>query len=98
MYAVINSMCAKSLQWCLTLCDHVDWSPAGSSVHGFSRQKYRSGLPSPPPEDLPHPGMEPTSPVCPALAGTSFATRTMSEAQRDVCLMSVSLLFGVSLH
>ena len=53
MYAVINSMCAKSLQWCPTLCDHVDCSPAGSSVHGFSRQKYRSGLPSPPPEDLP---------------------------------------------
>ena len=29
---------------------------------GFSRQEYWSGLPSPP-EDLPHPGIEPTSPA-----------------------------------
>ena len=28
---------------------------------GFSRQKYWSGLPCPPPGDLPNPGMEPTS-------------------------------------
>ena len=32
----------------------------------FSRQKYWSGLPLPPPGDLPNPGMEPTSPVSPA--------------------------------
>ena len=28
-------MCAKSLQWCLTLCDSMDCSPPGSSVHGI---------------------------------------------------------------
>ena len=27
-------MCAKSLQSCLTLCDLMDCSPPGSSVHG----------------------------------------------------------------
>ena len=27
--------CAKSLQSCLTLCNPVDWSPPGSSVHGI---------------------------------------------------------------
>ena len=27
------SMCAKSLQYCLTLCDPKDCSPPGSSVH-----------------------------------------------------------------
>ena len=27
-------MHAKSLQWCLTLCDPMDWSLPGSSVHG----------------------------------------------------------------
>ena len=26
---------AKSLQWCLTLCDPIDGSPPGSSVHGI---------------------------------------------------------------
>ena len=30
---------------------------------GFSRQEYCSGLPCPPPGDLPNPGMEPRSPV-----------------------------------
>ena len=30
---------------------------------GFSRQEYWSGLPFPPPGDLPDPGMEPRSPA-----------------------------------
>ena len=30
---------------------------------GFSRQEYWSGLPCPPPEDLPDPGIKPWSPV-----------------------------------
>ena len=34
---------------------------------GFSRQEYWSGLPFPPPGDLPNPGSEPMSPVSPAL-------------------------------
>ena len=29
----------------------------------FSRQEYWSGLPCPPPGDLPHPGIEPGSPA-----------------------------------
>ena len=36
---------------------------------GFSRQKYWSELPFPPPGDLPDPGMESVPPVSPALAG-----------------------------
>ena len=39
----------------------------------FSRQEYWSGLPSPPPGDLPDPGIEPSSPVLsPALEGIFF--------------------------
>ena len=34
---------------------------------GFSRQEYWSGLPCPPPGDLSDPGVEPKSPVSPAL-------------------------------
>ena len=34
---------------------------------GFSRQEYWSGLPFSPPEDLPDPGIKPTSPKSPAL-------------------------------
>ena len=42
---------------------------------GFSRQEYWSGLPFPPPGDLPNPGMETESPVSPALAGGFFMTK-----------------------
>ena len=41
---------------------------------GFSRQEYWSGLPFPPPGDLPEPGIEPVSPVAPALVGGFFTT------------------------
>ena len=41
---------------------------------GFSRQEHWSGLPRPPPGDLPDPGSEPMSPVSPALAGRIFTT------------------------
>ena len=34
---------------------------------GFSRQEYWSGLPCPPPGDLPDPGVKPASPEVPAL-------------------------------
>ena len=34
---------------------------------GFSRQEYWSGLPFPPPGDLPNPGIETTSPEAPVL-------------------------------
>ena len=37
--------CMISLQSCPSLCDPMDCSPPGSSVAGFSVQKYWSGLP-----------------------------------------------------
>ena len=40
----------------------------------FSRQEYWSGLPFPPTEDTPDPGIEPTSLASSALAGRLFAT------------------------
>ena len=39
---------------------------------GFSGQEYWSGLPCPPPGDLPDPGIEPVSLMSPALAGSFF--------------------------
>ena len=39
---------------------------------GFSRQEHWSGLPYPPPGDLPDPGMEPVSPAFPALLANSL--------------------------
>ena len=40
----------------------------------FSWPEYWRGLPFPPPEDLPDPGIEPASPVASALAGGFFTT------------------------
>ena len=39
---------------------------------GFPRQDYSSGLPFPPPGDLPNPGIEPESPALPILAGSQI--------------------------
>ena len=47
---------------------------------GFSRQEYWSGLPGPPPGDLPDPGIKPTSLMSPVLAGEFFPTRATWEA------------------
>ena len=40
-------MCANSLQLCLTLCDPMDYSPPGSSVHGILQARLLEGLPCP---------------------------------------------------
>ena len=58
-----HAMCLVA-QSCPTLCDPMDYRPPGSSVHGDSPGKeYWSGLPCPPPGDLPHPGIRHRSPT-----------------------------------
>ena len=47
---------------------------------GFSRHEHWNGLPCPPSEDLPNPGIEPTALTSPALAGGFFTTSTTGEA------------------
>ena len=71
---------AKSLQSCPILCNPMDQSPSGSSVHGILRQKYWTGLLHPPPEDLPNPGIKPASLMFPTLAGGYFTTSTIWES------------------
>ena len=52
----------------------MDQSLPGSSAHGILRQEYWSGLPCSSPGDFPDAGIEPASPVSPALAGGFFTT------------------------
>ena len=55
----------------------------------FSRQEYWSGLPFPPPGDLPDPRIEPTSP---ALAGRFFTTEPPQEAWEEGLLIIIPLV------
>ena len=48
---------------------------------GFSRQEYWSGLPFPPPGDLPDTGMEPASPK---LTGEFFTTEPPENKESEV--------------
>ena len=58
----------------------MDCSLPGSSVHGILQQEYWSGLPCPPPGDLPEPGIGPASLISPALAGGFFTVSATWEA------------------
>ena len=52
------------VQSCPILCDPMDCSPPGSSVHGI----FQAGIPCPSPGDLPNPGIEPGSPTWQAVS------------------------------
>ena len=61
-------------QLCPTLCNAMDCSLPGSSVHGIFQARRLDGLPFPSPGDLPDPGIEPTSPLSPVLGSKFFTT------------------------
>ena len=49
------------------------WTVANQApVHGILQAEFCTGLPCPPPGDLPQPGIKPASLVSPALAGGFF--------------------------
>ena len=60
-WADLSKLCSSGLSILWTIAHQ-----ASLSV-GFSRLGYWSGLPFPSPGDLPNPGIEPMSPVAPAL-------------------------------
>ena len=63
LFPTFAVMCLVT-QSCPILCDPMDCSPDRLLCPwGFSQQEYWSGLPCPPPGDLPNPGTEPRSPA-----------------------------------
>ena len=52
----------------------------------FSRQEYWSGMPFPPPGDLPDPGIKPVSLRSPALAGGFFTTEPPGKPEVHIIL------------
>ena len=66
MFFLSSAWCVLCLvaRSCPTLCEPVNCSPPGSSVHGDSPGKNTAvGCQCPPPGDLPNPGTEPRSPA-----------------------------------
>jgi len=80
---------AKSLQSCLTLCDPMEHSQSDSSANGFSRHEYWSELPYSLPEDLPDPGIKPTSLMPLTLAGGFFTTCATWEAHLNYYMLPI---------
>ena len=70
----------KLLQSYRILCDPMDCSLPGSSVHGILQARILEWVAFPPPEDLPDPGIEPVSLRSSALAGVFFTTRTTMDS------------------
>ena len=73
-------MCAKLLQSCPTLCNPMDCSLPGSSVHGILQAKILEWVAMISSRGLPNPGIKPTSLMSPALAGEFSTTRATREA------------------
>ena len=66
-------------QSCLTLCDPMDCSLAGFSVHGILQARYWSGLLCPPPEELPNRGIKPVLSCDFRMAGGFFTAEPPGE-------------------
>ena len=77
-------MCDKSLQLCLTLCDSVDSSLPGSSVHGILQARILEGVATSFPRRSSPPRIEPMSVTSPALANWIF---TAGATWEDPCLL-----------
>ena len=57
------SLVSEVAQSCPTLCNPMDSSLPGSSVHGIFQAKVLEWVAFPSPGDLPNPGLEPRSPA-----------------------------------
>ena len=91
---IVNMMryCAMIMLWvCVQLLSCVQlfetrWTVTHQAPLslGFSRQEYLSGLPCPPPGDIPHPGIKPASLGSPALAGRFFTAEPPGDSKTSV--------------
>ena len=77
---IIINILSKSLLYArmhfspVWLCNPMDYSPPGPSVHGILQARVLEWVVISSSGDLPHPRIEPTSHTSPALAGRFFTT------------------------
>ena len=79
-YNLLLYVCLCCHLSCVWLFSCMDGWPQGSSLHGILQARVWSGLPCPPPGDLPDPEIEPANFMPPALAGRFFITSAIWEA------------------
>ena len=77
-----SCVCVKPLQSCRTVCDPVNCSPPGSSVHESLQVRILEWVARLFSGDLPDPGIKPASLMSPALAGRFVTTRATWELSR----------------
>ena len=70
-------VCVRA-QSCQTLCDTMDYSPPGSSVHGVLQARMLEWIAVPSSRDLPNPDIKSGSLTSPALADGFFTTSISS--------------------
>ena len=80
MWINCTSVCVKSLQLCMTFCNAMGCS-LPVSVHGILQARILEWIAKHPPGDLPYPGIQPTSPMSPTMAGSFSTTSETWEAQ-----------------
>ena len=77
--------CVMLLQSCLTLCDPMDCSPPGSSVHGILQARIMEWIARPSSRGSSWPRIEPSSLISPVLVECSFHQCIMGNPQRLAC-------------
>ena len=71
-------------QSCLTLCDPMDCSPPGCSVHGILQARILEWVAISSPWDFPNRGIRPMSPKSPAFSGRfSKSSISFARARKD---------------
>ena len=68
----------------VSLCETMDCSPSGSSVHGIVQARILEWVAMPSSRDLPNPGIKLTSPESPALQVDSFPLKHLGSSLKGL--------------
>ena len=83
--------CVLVAQLCPTLCNPMDCTLPGSSVHGILQERYWSGLSFPSPVDLPDPRIKPRSALqASSLRIPSLNTHTHTHTHTHLAVLGLS--------
>ena len=80
---------AQSLQLCLTLCDAMECSLPGSSVHGILQARILEWVAMPSSGDLPNPGIKSMSLTSPALVVGSLPLEPSGSPLGKICISQI---------